>query len=49
MPTIFRTVDELRIAVAVFVERYKALWRAETLGILTPAEARSCHALAVAA
>lgn len=46
---IFRTIDELRLAVAAFVERYHAHWRVEKLGFLTPMEARSRHALAVAA
>ena len=46
---IFRTLDDLRVAVAAFVERYNAHWRVETLGFLTPVEARLQHALAAAA
>ena len=46
---IFRTVEELRLAVAAFVERYNAHWRVEKLGFLTPIEARLRHAQAVAA
>jgi transposase InsO family protein len=46
---IFRTLDELRAAVAAFVERYNAHWRVEKLGFLTPIEARLRHALAAAA
>lgn len=46
---IFHTLDELRAAVAAFVERYNTHWRVEKLGFLTPAEARSQHALAAAA
>ena len=46
---IFHTLDELRAAVAAFVERYNAHWRVEKLGFLTPAEARLQHALAAAA
>lgn len=46
---IFRTLDELRLAVAAFVDRYNADWRVEKLGFLTPIEARLRHALATAA
>jgi transposase InsO family protein len=46
---IFRTLDELRLAVAAFVDRYNAHWRVEKLGFLTPVEARLQHALAAAA
>jgi len=46
---IFRTIDDLRVAVAAFVERYNAHWRVEKLGFLTPTEARLRHALAAAA
>jgi len=46
---IYHTVDELRVAVAAFVERYNTHWRVETLGCLTPTEARRQQALAPAA
>ncbi len=46
---IFRTVEELRVAVGAFVERYNAHWRVEKLGFLTPTEARLRHALPAAA
>jgi transposase InsO family protein len=46
---IFRTLDDLRVAVAAFVERYNAHWRVEKLGFLTPTETRLRHALAAAA
>jgi putative transposase len=46
---IFRTVEELRVAVGTFVERYNAHWRVEKLGFLTPTEARLRHALPAAA
>jgi transposase InsO family protein len=37
---VFRNVEELRHAVADFVDRYNAHWRLEKLGYLTPFEAR---------
>ncbi len=46
---IFRTVDDLRVAVAAFVERYNAHWRVEKLGFLSPTEARLRQALPAAA
>jgi len=46
---IYHTVDELRVAVAAFVERYNTHWRVEKLGFLTPTEARLRQALAPAA
>jgi transposase InsO family protein len=46
---IFHTPEELRLAVAAFVERYNTHWRLETLGFLTPAEARLRYALSEAA
>lgn len=46
---IFRTVEDLRVAVGTFVERYNAQWRVEKLGFLTPTEARLRHALPAAA
>jgi transposase InsO family protein len=46
---IFRTLDDLRLAVAAFIERYNAHWRVEKLGFLRPAEARLRYALGAAA
>jgi transposase InsO family protein len=46
---IFHSVEELRVAVAAFVDRYHARWRVEELGFLTPIEARLRQALATAA
>jgi transposase InsO family protein len=46
---IFHTLEELRLAVAAFIERYNAHWRVEKLGFLTPAEARLRYALSEAA
>jgi transposase InsO family protein len=42
---IFRTLHELRVAVAAFVERYNHEWRLEKLGFQTPCEARKNHRL----
>ena len=41
---IFQNLEELRRAVAAFVERYNQHWRVEKLGFLTPAEARLHYA-----
>jgi transposase InsO family protein len=40
---IFRTVENVRQAVAKFVEEYNGQWRPEKLGFLTPREARQKH------
>jgi putative transposase len=37
---IYRTLEEVRQAVAAFVKRYNEAWRVEKLGFLTPLEAR---------
>ena len=46
---VFRNIEEVRRAVAEFVERYNAHWRLEKLGFQTPQEARQAHALKQAA
>jgi transposase InsO family protein len=46
---IFRNLDEVRKAVAEFVERYNQHWRLEKLGYLSPAMARLAHAEGIAA
>ena len=46
---IFRDLDEIRKAVAEFVERYNQHWRLEKLGYLSPVMARLAHAEGVAA
>jgi len=46
---VFQNLEDLRAAVAAFVERYNAHWRLEKLGFLTPTEARLHHARDVAA
>ncbi len=37
---VYRTIEEVRQAVAAFVQRYNDEWRVEKLGFLTPREAR---------
>lgn len=46
---IFRNLEEVRVAVAEFVERYNHHWRLEKLGYLSPVMARLAHAEGVAA
>jgi len=46
---VFRNIEELRRAVAAFVELYNEHWRVEKLGFLTPAEARLDYARGAAA
>ena len=46
---VFKNLEELRRAVAAFVERYNNQWRVEKLGFRTPFEAREDHALRAAA
>lgn len=46
---VFRNIDEVRRAVAEFVDRYNAHWRLEKLGFRTPQETRQAHALKQAA
>lgn len=46
---IYKNLDEVRRAVAAFVERYNAEWRVEKLGFKSPLEAREAHALRAAA
>ena len=46
---IFRNLDEVRKAVAEFVERYNHHWRLEKLGYLSPVMARLAHAEGIAA
>jgi len=42
---VFRTLEEVRVAVGQFVEDYNAHWRPEKLGFRTPVEARREHVL----
>jgi transposase InsO family protein len=46
---VFRNLEEVRRAVAEFVERYNAHWRLEKLDFLSPQEARQAYALKQAA
>ena len=46
---IFQNLDDLRAAVAAFVELYNREWRLEKLGFQTPCEARENHSLRHAA
>ncbi|MFQ5745188.1 MAG: IS3 family transposase [Acidobacteriota bacterium] len=46
---IFRNLEEVRLAVGEFVERYNREWRLEKLGYHTPCEAREEHELRRAA
>ena len=46
---VFRNIEEVRGAVAEFVERYNAHWRLEKLDFLSPQEARQAYALKQAA
>lgn len=46
---IFRNLEEVRTAVAEFVERYNQHWRLEKLGYLSPVMARLAHAEGIAA
>jgi transposase InsO family protein len=46
---IFRNLEELRVAVAEFVERYNHHWRLEKLSYLSPVMARLAHAEGLAA
>ena len=46
---VFRNLDEVRAAVAAFVERYNQCWRLEKLAYRTPSEAREQYELRHAA
>jgi transposase InsO family protein len=46
---IFRNVEEVRVAVTAFKERYNRHWRLEKLGFMSPLEARQAYALRKAA
>jgi putative transposase len=46
---VFKNLDEVRRAVAAFVEQYNSEWRVEKLGFKSPSEARADHALRIAA
>jgi transposase InsO family protein len=46
---IFRNVEEVRIAVTAFRERYNHYWRLEKLGFMSPLEARQAYAMPKAA
>jgi putative transposase len=42
---VFRDVEEVRAAVAAFVERYNCEWLVEKLGFVSPRRARELHEL----
>ena len=46
---VFKNVEEVRTAVAAFVETYNTEWRLEKLGFMTPREARETYDRALAA
>ena len=46
---VFQHLDDVRAAVADFVERYNQSWRLEKLGYQTPIEAREAYELRPAA
>ena len=46
---VFRNLDDVRAAVAEFVEQYNQSWRLEKLGYQTPIEARERYELRHAA
>ena len=46
---VFQNLDDVRAAVADFVERYNQSWRLEKLRYLTPIEARESYQLRTAA
>lgn len=46
---VFRNAEEVRAAVAAFVETYNACWRLEKLGFMAPREARESFQPALAA
>ena len=46
---VFQRLDDVRAAVAAFVERYNQSWRLEKLGYQTPIEAREAYELRPAA
>ena len=46
---VFRNVEEVRVAVTAFRDRYNHQWRLEKLGFMSPLEARQAYALHLAA
>jgi transposase InsO family protein len=46
---VFRNVEEVRVAVTEFKERYNHHWRLEKLGFMSPLEARQAYAMRMAA
>ena len=46
---IFQNIDEVRVPVAEFVERYNTQWRLGKLDYMTPVEAGEEHSLSQAA
>jgi transposase InsO family protein len=46
---VFRNLEEVRVAVTAFVDRYNRHWRLEKLGFMSPHEARQAFALQMAA
>lgn len=46
---VFRNVEEVRVAITAFKERYNRHWRLEKLGFMSPLEARQAYAIRKAA
>lgn len=46
---VFKNVEEVRLAVTAFKDRYNHHWRLEKLGFMSPLEARQAHAMRKAA
>jgi transposase InsO family protein len=46
---VFRNVEEVRVAVTAFKDRYNRHWRLEKLGFMSPLEARQAYAMRKAA
>ncbi len=45
----YRTIEELRVAIADFIERYNQYWLVEKLGFKSPQQAYEEHKLRAAA
>ena len=46
---VFKNVEEVRVAVTEFRDRYNRHWRLEKLGFMSPLEARQAYAMRQAA
>lgn len=46
---VFKNLEEVRVAVAEFKERYNCHWRLEEMGFMSPLEVRQAHAMRKAA